>query len=113
PIIGALISGAVAVAVALVDGGLVRAVVMLLIVLAVQQVEGHLLQPLLMRRALKLHPAAPPLAAATGPRAGEVAAALLAAPVIAVANTAIKYLNGKHPVPEPVRLEFEELTARW
>ncbi len=113
PIIGALISGAVAVAVALVDGGLVRAVVMLLIVLAVQQVEGHLLQPLLMSRALKLHPVAVLLAVATGTLAGGIVGALLAVPVIAVANTAIKYLNGKDPVPEPVRLEFEELTARW
>ncbi len=113
PIIGALVTGAVAVAVALVDGGLVRAIIMLGIVLLVQQVEGHLLQPILMSRALKLHPVAVLLAVATGTLVGGIVGALFAVPVVAVVNTALKYLTGNDPVPERLQLEFGELTDRW
>jgi len=113
PIIGALITGSVAVAVALVDGGVLTAVLMLLAVLAVQQVEGNLLQPLLMSHALRLHPVAVLLAVATGTLVGGIVGALFAVPFIAVANTAIKYLNGKDPIPDRLKGEFEELTRRW
>lgn len=113
PIIGALITGSIAVAVALVDGGPVTALLMLGIVLLVQQIEGHLLQPLLMSRALKLHPVAVLLAVATGTLIGGIVGALIAVPVIAVTNTALKYLNGTDPVPEKLQIEFEEMTREW
>jgi predicted PurR-regulated permease PerM len=113
PIIGALVTGSIAVAVALVDGGIGTALVMLAIVLGVQQIEGHLLQPLLMSRALRLHPVAVLLAVATGTLIGGIVGALFAVPVIAVANTALKYLNGADPVPEKLQAEFEELTKEW
>ena len=113
PIIGALITGSIAVAVALVDGGPVTALIMLGIVLLVQQIEGHLLQPLLMSRALKLHPVAVLLAVATGTLIGGIVGALIAVPVIAVTNTALKYLNGTDPVPERLQAQFEEMTREW
>ncbi len=113
PIIGALVTGTVAVAVALVDGGVLTAVLMLVAVLVVQQVEGNLLQPLLMSAALKLHPVAVLLAVATGTLVGGIVGALFAVPLIAVANTAVKYLNGKDPIPDRLKDEFEELTKRW
>ncbi|WP_156251761.1 AI-2E family transporter [Pseudactinotalea terrae] len=113
PIIGALVTGSVAVAVALVDGGILTAVLMLAAVLFVQQVEGNLLQPLLMSQALRLHPVAVLLAVATGTLVGGIVGALFAVPLIAVANTAIKYLNGKDPIPDRLKGEFEELTRRW
>lgn len=113
PIVGALVTGTVAVAVALVDGGVLTAALMLLAVLVVQQVEGHLLQPLLMSRALKLHPVAVLLAVATGTLVGGIVGALFAVPVIAVANTAVKYLNGNDPIEDRLKDEFEELTRRW
>lgn len=113
PIVGALISGSVAVAVALVDGGLWTAVLMLVVVLVVQQIEGHLLQPLLMSRALKLHPVAVLLGVATGTLVGGIVGALFAVPIIAVLNTAMKYLNGTDTAPEPLRHEFDEMTRRW
>lgn len=113
PIIGALVTGAVAVAVALVDGGVLTAVLMLVAVLVVQQVEGNLLQPLLMSAALKLHPVAVLLAVATGTLVGGIVGALFAVPLIAVANTAVKYLNGKDPIPDRLKDEFEELTKQW
>lgn len=113
PIIGALVTGAVAVAVALVDGGVLTAVLMLAGVLLVQQAESHLLQPLLMSRALKLHPVAVLLAVATGTLVGGIVGALFAVPIIAVANTAIKYLNGRDPIPDRLKAEFEELARQW
>src|SRR5690625_5027590 len=94
PIVGAVVTGSVAVAVALVDQGVWIAVAMLGVVLVVQQAESHLLQPLLMSRALKLHPVAVLLAVATGTIVGGIVGALLAVPVIAVANTVLHYLNG-------------------
>lgn len=58
PFVGALVTGAMAVLVALVVKGWVTAVIMLVIVLAVQQIEGNVLQPFLMGHAVALHPVA-------------------------------------------------------
>lgn len=113
PIVGALVSGTVAVAVALVDQGFWIAVAMLAVVLVVQQVEGNLLQPLLMSRALKLHPVAVLLAVTAGATLGGIVGALFAVPVVAVANTAFKYLNGRDDAPEELQGRFAGMTARW
>ena len=56
PIIGALLSGIVCVLVALVTVGLVKAIIVLVVVIAVQQLEAHVLQPVLMGRAVHVHP---------------------------------------------------------
>ena len=66
PIVGATVTGLVAVLVALVAKGPVTALLLLGVVLVVQQVEGHVLQPLLLGRAVKVHPLAVVLAIATG-----------------------------------------------
>ncbi|WP_154795344.1 AI-2E family transporter [Occultella kanbiaonis] len=95
PIIGAVLTGAVAVAVALVDQGPFRALIMLAIVLGVQQLESHFFQPVLMSRALKLHPVAVLLAVATGTLIGGIVGALFAVPIVAVVNAVMNYLN--HP----------------
>lgn len=98
PIVGAFVTGTVAVAVALVDQGPVQALIMFAIVLGVQQLEGNLLQPLLMGRALKLHPVAVLLAVTAGTVLAGIIGALIAVPVIAVLNTAVKYLvSGEEP----------------
>ncbi|MFV0253006.1 MAG: AI-2E family transporter [Beutenbergiaceae bacterium] len=112
PIIGALISGSVAVAVALVAGGPLDAIIMLVIVLGVQQVEGHLLQPLLMSRALKLHPVAVLLSVTTGTIVGGIVGALFAVPLIATVNTAVKYLTGQDPLPKAQARIFNKITRR-
>ncbi|WP_022918556.1 AI-2E family transporter [Ruania albidiflava] len=112
PIVGAVVTGSVAVAVALVDQGVWIAVAMLGVVLLVQQAESHLLQPLLMSRALKLHPVAVLLAVATGTIVGGIVGALFAVPVIAVANTVLHYLNGgRDPHREVPRL-IQRVRAR-
>jgi len=59
PVIGATLTGAVAVLVALVTVGPVKALIILGVVIAVQQLEGHVLQPLIMGRAVALHPLTP------------------------------------------------------
>jgi len=92
PIVGATVSGAVAVLVALVDRGVVVALILLAAVIAVQQLEGHVLQPLIMGRAVAIHPLAVILAIAAGIVLGGIIGALVAVPIVAVLNTAIRHL---------------------
>ncbi|MEU8657188.1 AI-2E family transporter [Actinoplanes philippinensis] len=100
PVIGATLTGAVAVLVALVANGPVTAVTVLIIVIAVQQLEGHVLQPLIMGRAVALHPLAVILAIAGGIVVAGIVGGLIAVPLLAVLNTAIRYLV-RHPSGEP------------
>ena len=58
PVVGALVTGAIAVLLALVANGPINALIMLAIVLLVQQLESHILQPLVMGKAVALHPVA-------------------------------------------------------
>ncbi len=92
PIIGAVLTGIVAVLVALVTKGFVVALIVAGIVLAVQQLEGHVLQPLLLGRAVALHPVAVVLAIAAGTVLGGILGALLAVPTVAVLNAAVRSL---------------------
>jgi len=94
PIVGAIVTGFLAVAVALVSHGIWTAVIMLGVVLLVQQAESNLLQPLLMSRSLKLHPVAVLLAVAAGTIVAGIVGALFAVPLVAIANTVLHYLNG-------------------
>jgi len=95
PIVGALFSGAVAVLVALVAQGPVTALVMLGVVLVVQQIESHGLQPFLMGRAVRVHPLAVIMAIAAGATVGGIVGALFAVPLIAVGNTVVLALSGR------------------
>lgn len=92
PIVGALVSGSVAVLVGLVTGGPIVALLVLGVVLLVQQVEGHVLQPLLLGKAVRLHALAIVLAIAAGVVQAGIAGALLAVPIVAVLNSAIRSL---------------------
>ena len=92
PIVGATASGLVAVLIALVAKGPVTALILLGIVLLVQQVEGHVLQPLLLGRAVNVHPLAVVFAIATGVLLAGIVGALVAVPIVAVANTVAAYL---------------------
>ena len=100
PVVGATLTGAVAVLVALVTNGPVSALLVLGVVIAVQQLEGHVLQPLIMGRAVSLHPLAVILAIATGVVVTGIVGGLVAVPMLAVANTAVRYL-AEHPTGEP------------
>ena len=91
PIIGAGISGTVAVLLALVAQGPITALLMLAGVIGVQQIESHLLQPLLLGRVMKLHPLGVILAIAAGVVLAGITGALIAVPVVAVLNAVGKY----------------------
>jgi len=95
PIVGALASGIVAVLVALVTVGLVKAIIVLAVVIAVQQLEAHVLQPVLLGRAVNLHPLAVAVSIATGVIVGGIVGALLAVPTAACVNAAGRYLAGR------------------
>ncbi|MGR0318320.1 AI-2E family transporter [Agromyces sp. ZXT2-3] len=94
PIVGAVVTGALAVFVALVYEGWGIALAMLGVVLLVQQVEGHVLQPLIMGTAVKVHPLGVVVAVATGSLLAGIPGALFAVPVAAVANVMIMYISG-------------------
>jgi predicted PurR-regulated permease PerM len=94
PVVGAVVTGAIAVFVALVYLGPLPALIMVGIVLLVQQVEGHVLQPLVMGSAVKVHPLAVVFAVAAGSFLAGIPGALFAVPVIAVANVMVKYIAG-------------------
>jgi hypothetical protein len=83
PVIGALVAGVVAVLVAWATVGTRDALITLGIVLAVQQVEGNILQPMVMGRVLPLHPAVLLLAVTAGAVVGGVAGAFVAVPLLA------------------------------
>ncbi|GAA3339310.1 AI-2E family transporter [Amorphoplanes nipponensis] len=100
PVVGATVTGVVAILVALVANGPVTALIVLAVVIAVQQLEGHVLQPLIMGRAVALHPLAVILAIATGIVVAGIVGGLIAVPLLAVLNTAIRYLV-RHPSGEP------------
>lgn len=104
PLVGALVSGFVAVLVALVMLGWVQAVIMLAGIVVVMQLEGHILQPFLLGRAVKLHPLAVLLGIAIGVVVGGIVGALMAIPLLAFANSFIRALaRGDVPAAdEPV-----------
>ncbi|SJN29038.1 putative permease [Microbacterium esteraromaticum] len=88
PIVGAVLTGAVAVFLALVYNGPWIALAMLGVVLLVQQVEGHILQPIMMGSAVKVHPLAVVLVVAGGAMIAGIPGALFAVPLAAFINVA-------------------------
>lgn len=115
PIIGALLSGMVAVLVALVAQGPWTALFMLIIVIIVQQIESHILQPFLMGRLVAVHPLAIIFAIAAGVTVAGVVGALIAVPLAACLNGVVRHLVSSaqefqdepeadvpEPEPEPV-----------
>ncbi|MDN3296655.1 AI-2E family transporter [Streptomyces ficellus] len=93
PLVGAVVSGALAVIVALVTQGVFTALMVLAVVLAVQQIEGHVLQPFILGRAVRVHPLAVVLAVATGGLVAGIGGAVVAVPLVAVTNTVVGYLR--------------------
>jgi predicted PurR-regulated permease PerM len=104
PIVGAVVTGALAVFLALVYNGPWIALWMLVVVLGVQQLEGHVLQPLLMGSAVKVHPLAVVLVVAGGAMIAGIPGALFAVPLAAFANVVAVYIGqrawetGERPV---------------
>ncbi len=109
PIVGAVTAGALAVVVALVTPGLIpqstptQALIMLAGLIAVNQLEAHVLQPLLMGNAVRLHPVAVVISVALGSLLGGIAGAVFAVPTAAALNSAVKFVAGGtwKGLPEP------------
>jgi predicted PurR-regulated permease PerM len=97
PILGATVAGAVAVLVALAANGPVDALLVLAVVVAVQQIEGNLLEPLIMGRALRLHPAVVLVAVTAGALTAGVAGAVVAVPITAVTYRVWRSWSGSAP----------------
>ncbi|TPQ19651.1 AI-2E family transporter [Streptomyces sporangiiformans] len=93
PLVGAVVSGALAVVVALVTQGVFTGVMTLAVVLAVQQIEGHILQPFILGRAVRVHPLAVVLSVAAGGMVAGIGGAVVAVPLVAVTNTVVGYLR--------------------
>lgn len=93
PMLGAIVTGGVAVLVAFVGAGPLEAVLMLVVVIVVQQLESHVLQPFLLGRAVAIHPIAVVMSIGAGLMVGGIMGALVAVPVIAVANAVLEVLR--------------------
>ncbi|MFI1969107.1 AI-2E family transporter [Streptomyces cinnamoneus] len=93
PLVGAVVSGALAVVVALVTRDVFTAAMVLVVVLAVQQIEGHVLQPFILGRAVRVHPLAVVLSVAAGSMVAGIGGAVVAVPLVAVTNTVVGYLR--------------------
>jgi predicted PurR-regulated permease PerM len=100
PLVGAVVAGFLAVIVALIAKGLIYALITLGLIIAVQQLEGHVLQPLVMGRAVSIHPLAVVLAIAAGGITAGIVGALLAVPAVAFLNSAARVLLARDPAAE-------------
>ncbi len=96
PFVGAIVTGTLAVFLALVYNGPWIAFWMIIVVLGVQQLEGHVLQPLLMGSAVKVHPLAVVLVVAGGAMIAGIPGALFAVPIAAFINVVAVYLSHRH-----------------
>jgi predicted PurR-regulated permease PerM len=92
PLVGAVVAGFLAVIVALIAKGWIFALITLGLIIAVQQLEGHVLQPLVMGRAVSIHPLAVVLAIAAGGVMAGIVGALLAVPAVAFLNSSTRVL---------------------
>lgn len=107
PLVGAFSAGLAAVLIALVSGGIVKALLVFALVLAVQQVEGHLLYPIIMGRTVHVHPIAIILALATGGILAGIIGVFISVPLVTVAATALTFVRetraqaAQDPAPGP------------
>jgi len=105
PLVGAVLSGFLAVIVALLAKGFVYALITLGVLIGVNQLEAHILQPLVMGRAVSIHPLAVVVAISTGSVLAGVVGALLSVPTVAFFNNAFKVLLAKDPVDASEKLD--------
>jgi predicted PurR-regulated permease PerM len=113
PLLGLTISGALCVGIALLEHGAGAALVVGITIVVLFQAEGHLLQPLIMSRAVHIHPLAVALAVAAGTTLYGIIGALFAVPLVAFLNSFIRGLQEQpsDPVTEHKRVDSTELAA--
>lgn len=111
PIVGATVAGILAALVALVANGPITAIIVIAIVIAVNQLEGNFLQPVLMGRSLKLHSLAILIALTVGTVLGGIVGAVLAVPITAVAWGIIQVWDGPNLPAKWARPHKDEQAA--
>jgi len=99
PLVGILVAGALAVTVTLGTKGWIAAVVLVVIFILENQLESHLLQPLVVGRMVRLHPLAIILVLAVGGVVAGIPGAVVAVPTAAALVRAVPYLQGRVPGP--------------
>jgi predicted PurR-regulated permease PerM len=104
PLVGAFVTGALAVLVALVANGWLPALIVLVGIVAIQQLEGHVFQPFVLGRMVRVHPLAVVIAVALGAYAAGIIGAVVAVPLVAVANTVASYLVSSGSPPPSERM---------
>lgn len=92
PLVGAIVTGALAVLVALVANGFVTALIVLAGIIAIQQIEGNVFAPLVLGKMSRIHPLAVVLAITIGVITAGILGGIIAVPVVAIANSVGKYL---------------------
>lgn len=108
PVVGAVLAGTVACALALVTHGPISALIMLAVTVVVMQAEGHFLQPILLGRAVSLHPLAVLLGLVVGATLAGIVGALLVIPVLAFS---VAFIRGLNPagMAEPLRADLPKV----
>lgn len=101
PIIGATVAGGIAVLVALAANGPGTALLVLAAVIAVQQAEGNLLEPLIMKRQVRLHPAVILVAVTAGTLIAGIAGAFVSVPITAVAYRVVDTIQRRRRADLP------------
>ena len=100
PLVGLLVAGALAFLVVLAAKGWVDALILLVVLIVEDQLEGHLLQPQVVGRVIRLHPLAIILALAVGGVLAGIAGAVVAVPIVAVITRALPELRRSEPGPD-------------
>jgi predicted PurR-regulated permease PerM len=103
PLVGATVAGALAALIALVGNGPLTALIVVGVVIAVNQLEGDLLAPVVLGRSLSLHPLAVLLALTAGTIVAGIIGAILAVPFAAVAWAVVDTWRSPHPSPDDGR----------
>lgn len=109
PIVGSVAAGSIAVLIALATQGWVTALLVVVVLVVVMQVESHVLQPFLMGRSVKLHPVAVILVIAAGVMFAGIVGGLLAVPILAFVNTAVGHARAD---ADPTELVDEPVDVR-
>ena len=113
PLLGLTVTGALAVAIALLEHGVTAAIIVAVAILVLVQVESHVLQPFIMSRTVKLHPLAVVLTVIAGTTVKGIPGALVAVPLVAFINTSVKALrhgpdDTNESMEEQVKEEIDE-----
>ena len=112
PLVGILVAGTLAVAVTLGTKGWVAALVLVAIFILENQLESHLLQPLVVGRMVRIHPLAIILVLAVGAAIAGIAGAVVAVPITAALVRAGPYLRGRPPAPSAAHVDQPEQVPR-